>query len=62
MQRGTYKDNSGNWCIRLTATTTEEKQIIKDLIASGVEWLEADAHEGFIDLIDEVKVEGVIRE
>ena len=68
MNRMTYTDDAGEPCIRLTATTDEEVEILKDLTVSKVRWLEVDVHDigsdfpngrnllkGHIDLVDEVK-------
>ena len=57
MNRTKFTDISGKPCmpyIRLTATTEEERQILKDLVVSRVRWLECDFDKGFMDLVDEL--------
>jgi len=50
MTRERYTDEDGNSCIRITADTEAEKQILRDLVGSKVEWLEVDLEKGFIDV------------
>jgi len=50
MTRERYTDEDGNPCIRITADTEAEKQILKDLVGSKVEWLEVDLEKGYIDV------------
>ena len=50
MKRERYTDEDGNSCIRITADTEAEKQILRDLVGSKVEWLEVDLEKGFIDV------------
>jgi len=48
MTRERYTDEDGTSCIRITATTEAEKQILRDLAKSDV--LEVDLEKGFIDV------------
>ena len=50
MTRERYTDEDGTSCIRITATNDEEKQILRDLVGSKVDWLEVDLEKGFIDV------------
>ena len=60
MKRTTYHHRKSGSIIRLIAETIEEREILKDLVSSKINWLEVDVRDqgegcskGYIDLVDE---------